>query len=329
MKIGPYTLSNNLILSPMAGITDRPFRQICRQLGAGMAVSEMTASNPLLIKNSRTQLKRNFQGESEPRSVQIVGTDPQQMADAAVHNQQAGAQIIDINMGCPAKKVCNVAAGSALLRDESLVQKILTAVVSAVDIPVTLKIRTGWDTDSKNAIAIADIAEQSGIAALAIHGRTRACKYKGDAEFDTIKAVKQAVRIPVLANGDITSPEKALFVLEHTGVDGLLIGRGAQGNPWIFREINHFLTTGSYLSPPSLQEVHTVITDHIKKLHDFYGPIMGVKIARKHINWYLTRIDSSLLPTIKKAYRIDEPEQQLAFINKVFFALKKNITIAA
>ncbi|PCH84757.1 MAG: tRNA dihydrouridine synthase DusB, partial [Piscirickettsiaceae bacterium] len=231
--------------------------------------------------------------------------------------------------GCPAKKVCNVAAGSALLRDEPLVESILTAVVSAVDIPVTLKIRTGWDIESKNAVTIANIAEQSGIVALAIHGRTRACKYKGDAEFDTIKAVKQSVTIPVMANGDITSPEKALFVLEHTGVDGLLIGRGAQGNPWIFREINHFLTTGSYLPPPNLQEVHAVITDHIKKLHDFYGPVMGVKIARKHINWYLTNIDTALLSTVKKAYAIDKPVQQLAFIDKVFYALKNKITIAA
>jgi len=223
MKIGPYTLNNNLVLSPMAGITDRPFRQICRQLGAGLAVSEMTASNPLLINNPRTQLKRDHQGEKEPRAVQIVGTDPQQMAAAALYNQQAGAQIIDINMGCPAKKVCNVAAGSALLRDEPLVNDILTAVVSTVTIPVTLKIRTGWDTQNKNAISIAQIAEQAGIASLAVHGRTRACKYKGDAEFETIRAVKKAVSIPVLANGDITTPEKAQFVLEHTDADGLLM----------------------------------------------------------------------------------------------------------
>ena len=329
MKIGPYTLNNNLVLSPMAGITDRPFRQICRQLGAGLAVSEMTASNPLLINNPRTQLKRDHQGEKEPRSVQIVGTNAQQMAAAALYNQQAGAQIIDINMGCPAKKVCNVAAGSALLRNEPLVKDILTAVVSAVTIPVTLKIRTGWDTQNKNAVSIAHIAEQAGIVSLAIHGRTRACKYKGDAEFETIRSVKKVVNIPVLANGDITSPEKAQFVLEHTGADGLLIGRGAQGNPWIFREIIHYLETGELLATPDLDERHRVINQHIVLLHSFYGPVMGVKIARKHINWYLTNIDTALLPTIKKAYAIDSPQQQLAFIDKVFYALKNNITIAA
>jgi len=329
MKIGPYTLNNNLILSPMAGITDRPFRQICRQLGAGLAVSEMTASNPLLINNPRTQLKRDHQGEKEPRSVQIVGTDPQQMAAAALYNQHAGAQIIDINMGCPAKKVCNVAAGSALLRDEPLVKDILTAVVSAVTIPVTLKIRTGWDTQNKNAVSIAHIAEQAGVVSLAIHGRTRACKYKGNAEFETIRSVKQAVSIPVLANGDITSPEKAQFVLEHTAADGLLIGRAAQGNPWIFREINHYLETGEQRAAPDLYERHNIINQHITLLHSFYGPFMGVKIARKHINWYLTKIDTSLQPAIKKAYTIDTPEEQLAFIDKVFYALKNNITIAA
>jgi tRNA-dihydrouridine synthase B len=329
MKIGPYTLNNNLVLSPMAGITDRPFRQICRQLGAGLVVSEMTASNPLLINNPRTQLKRDHQGEKGPRSVQIVGTDPQQMAAAALYNQQAGAQIIDINMGCPAKKVCNVAAGSALLRDEPLVKDILTAVVSAVTIPVTLKIRTGWDTQNKNAVSIAHIAEHAGVVSLAIHGRTRACKYKGNAEFETIRSVKQAVSIPVLANGDITSPEKAQFVLEHTGADGLLIGRAAQGNPWIFREINHYLETGEQRAAPDLHERHSIINQHITLLHSFYGPVMGVKIARKHINWYLTNIDTSLQPTIKKTYTIDTPEEQLAFIDKVFYALKNNITIAA
>ncbi|PCI21939.1 MAG: tRNA dihydrouridine synthase DusB [Piscirickettsiaceae bacterium] len=329
MQIGPYTLTNNLILSPMAGITDRPFRQICRELGAGMAVSEMTASNPALINHPRTQLRLDHQGENEPRSVQIVGTDPVQMAEAARRNQQSGAQIIDINMGCPAKKVCNVAAGSALLRDEPLVDKILTAVVSAVDIPVTLKIRTGWDTRTKNAITIANIAEQAGIVALAVHGRTRACKYKGDAEFDTIKAVKQAVNIPVLANGDITSAEKAKFVLKYTGADGLLIGRGAQGNPWIFREINHYLTTGNHLARPNLAEVHLVMSKHLRQLHEFYGQVMGVKIARKHINWYLRNIDGLLLPSVKKAYLINKPEQQLAFIDRIFDVLKNNTTIAA
>jgi tRNA-dihydrouridine synthase B len=259
MKIGPYTLSNNLILSPMAGITDRPFRQICRVLGAGMAVSEMTASNPVLRHHPRTQLKLNHTGENEPRSVQIVGTNPEQMAEAAQYNQSNGAQIIDINMGCPAKKVCNVAAGSALLRDEALVKSILEAVVSAVDIPVTLKIRTGWDPLSRNAVTIASIAEQAGIQALAIHGRTRECKYKGEAEFDTIRSVKRAISIPVFANGDICSVEKAQDVLDYTGADGLLIGRGAQGRPWIFREIDHFLKTGHKLAPPSTEEIKSIM----------------------------------------------------------------------
>jgi len=318
MKIGPYTLKNNLVLAPMAGITDRPFRQLCRELGAGLAVSEMTASNPALRHHRRTKLKLNHQGESEPRSVQIVGTNPQQMAEAAQFNQSNGAQIIDINMGCPAKKVCHVAAGSALLRDEPLVGEILRAVVSAVDIPVTLKIRTGWDTQSRNAITIAKIAEQSGIQAIAIHGRTRACKYQGEAEFDTIKSVKESVRIPVLANGDITSPQKALEVLNYTGADGLLIGRAAQGQPWIFQQIEHYIATGQQLAPPSICEIKSIITQHILQLHAFYGDTMGVRIARKHLAWYFTHLDASLLPRVKESFLLHEPQQQLDFINNIF-----------
>jgi len=324
MKIGPYTLSNNLVLSPMAGITDRPFRQLCRELGAGLAVSEMTASNPALRNHRRTLLKLDNTGEQEPRSVQIVGTTPEQMADAAKFNASNGAQIIDINMGCPAKKVCNVAAGSALLRDEPLVKQILEAVVSAVDIPVTLKIRTGWDPSNKNAATIAKIAEQAGIQALAIHGRTRECKYKGDAEFDTIKLVKNSVGIPIFANGDITTPQRALEVLEHTQADGLLIGRGAQGRPWIFREIDHFLKTGSELESPSMKEIQSIITRHIIDLHQFYGEIMGVRIARKHIAWYFSHIDSSLMPLVKKSFLLQEPQQQLDFIDHIFKTYKKN-----
>ncbi|MEW5057865.1 tRNA dihydrouridine synthase DusB [Cycloclasticus sp. 46_83_sub15_T18] len=318
MKIGPYTLSNTLVLAPMAGITDRPFRQLCRELGAGLAVSEMTASNPALRKNRRTQLKLDHRGENEPCSVQIVGTDPQQMAEAAQFNQQNGAQIIDINMGCPAKKVCSVAAGSALLRDEALVDKILQAVVSAVDIPVTLKIRTGWDAASRNAVTIAKIAEQAGIQALAIHGRTRACKYNGEAEFDTIKLVKQSITIPVLANGDISTPEKAREVLKYTAADGLLIGRGAQGRPWIFKEISHFLETGERLPPPPLADIKNIITQHIIQLHEFYGDIMGVRIARKHLAWYFSHIDKSLLPRVKESFSLQLPEQQLDFIDNIF-----------
>lgn len=329
MKIGPYTLSNNLILSPMAGITDRPFRQICRELGAGMAVSEMTASDPSLRDHPRTQLKLDHTGEDEPRSVQIVGTNPEQMAQAAQYNAANGAQIIDINMGCPAKKVCNVAAGSALLKNEVLVQQILEAVVNSVTIPVTLKIRTGWDTQTKNATTIASIAEQAGIQALAIHGRTRACKYNGNAEYDTIKQVKQRVQIPVFANGDITTPEKAQTVLQQTEADGLLIGRGAQGNPWVFREITHFLTTGERLPPPHADEIQLIIKKHLRQLHLFYGDVMGVRIARKHIRWYFERIDKSTLPYVKESFVIQEPQQQLDFIDKIFYALRKNNPQAA
>ncbi len=289
MKIGPYTLTNNLVLSPMAGITDRPFRQICRELGAGLAVSEMTASNPALRNHRRTLLKLDHSGEDEPRVVQIVGTNPEQLAEAAVFNQKNGAQIIDINMGCPAKKVCNVAAGSALLRDEPLVNNILNAVVSAVDIPVTLKIRTGWDPLNKNAPTIAKIAEQAGIQSLAIHGRTRACKYNGNAEFDTIKSVKKSIKIPVFANGDITTPQRALEVLDYTNADGLLIGRGAQGNPWIFREIAHYLKTGEKLAPPNLDEIRETISRHLAHLHQFYGDTMGLELPESTLLGILSK----------------------------------------
>jgi len=329
MKIGPYTLKNNLILSPMAGITDRPFRQICRDLGAGLAVSEMTASNPKLRHHKRTLLKLDHSGEDAPRSVQIVGTNAQQMAEAALFNQSNGAQIIDINMGCPAKKVCHVAAGSALLRDEPLVKEILEAVVSAVDIPVTLKIRTGWDTQNKNAPTIAKIAEQAGIQALAIHGRTRACKYNGNAEFDTIKLVKKSISIPVLANGDITSPQRAVEVLDHTDADGLLIGRGAQGRPWIFREIEHFIKTGEHLTAPNTAEIKSILNRHILQLHQFYGDIMGVRIARKHIAWYFKHINPLLLPLVKESFAIQEPQQQLDCIDKIFHAHTKTKDQAA
>ncbi|KXJ46958.1 MAG: tRNA dihydrouridine synthase DusB [Cycloclasticus sp. Phe_18] len=313
----------------MAGITDRPFRQICRDLGAGLAVSEMTASNPNLRHHRRTLLKLDHSGEDEPRSVQIVGTNPEQMAEAALFNQSNGAQIIDINMGCPAKKVCNVAAGSALLRNESLVKEILETVVSAVEIPVTLKIRTGWDPLNKNAPTIAKIAEQSGIQALAIHGRTRACKYNGKAEFDTIKLVKKSISIPVFANGDITSPQRALEVLDHTHADGLLIGRGAQGRPWIFREIEHFIKTGENLAAPDISEIKSIIRQHIIQLHQFYGDIMGVRIARKHIAWYFNHLNPSLLPLVKKSFAIQEPQQQLDFIDKILQTHTKTTNHAA
>ena len=286
MKIGPYQLKNNLLVAPMAGVTDRPFRQLCKRMGAGMAVSEMVASNSLLWGSEKTLRRANHDGEVEPKSVQIAGADPAMMAEAAKYNVDRGAQIIDINMGCPAKKVCNVMAGSALLRDEPLVSKILDAVVRAVNVPVTLKIRTGWDKQNKNAITVARIAENSGIQALAMHGRTRACAYTGDAEYDTIAAVRTHVKIPLIANGDITTPEKARQVLAYTGADAVMIGRAAQGRPWIFREIEYFLKTGAHLPAPEVTEIHHVMMQHLDDLYGFYGEDTGVKVARKHIGWY-------------------------------------------
>jgi tRNA-dihydrouridine synthase B len=286
MYIGSYQLPNHLFLAPMAGVTDRPFRQLCRRLGAGMAVSEMVSSNSLLWGSEKTKRRADHNGENEPRSVQILGADPDMMAQAAQYNAANGAQIIDINMGCPAKKICNVMAGSALLRDENLVAQILTRVVKAVDVPVTLKIRTGWDKDHRNGVRIARLAEDCGIQALAVHGRTRACGYSGEAEYETIAAIKQAVKIPIIANGDITSPEKAKYVLETTAADGLMIGRAAQGRPWIFREIQHYLDHGELLPPPSLTEVRDTLLAHLANLYDFYGEYTGVRMARKHLSWY-------------------------------------------
>lgn len=286
MQIGPYTLSNNLIVAPMAGVTDRPFRQLCKSMGAGMAVSEMVSSNSLLWGSEKTLRRADHTGEVDPISVQIAGADPLMMAEAARYNVERGAQIIDINMGCPAKKICNVMAGSALLQNEMLVGRILDAVVSAVDVPITLKIRTGWDKQHRNALSVARIAESAGVRAIAIHGRTRACAYTGNAEYDTIAAVKSAVRIPVIANGDITTPEKVKQVLEYTGADAVMIGRAAQGRPWIFREISHYLATGQHLPLPDVSEIHRVLINHLHDLYDFYGEYSGVRIARKHISWY-------------------------------------------
>ncbi len=286
MRIGPYQLKNNLIVAPMAGVTDRPFRQLCKTMGAGMAVSEMVASNSLLWGSEKTRRRANHEGEVDPISVQIAGADPQLLADAARYNVDQGAQIIDINMGCPAKKVCNVMAGSALLKDEPLVARILDAVVGAVDVPVTLKIRTGWDRDHRNARKVARIAESAGIRALAIHGRTRACAYTGEAEYDTIAAVKADVGIPVIANGDITTPERVRQVLDYTGADAVMIGRAAQGRPWMFREISHFLETGRHLPPPAVGEIRRVLLAHLHDLYSFYGEHTGVRVARKHISWY-------------------------------------------
>ncbi|QID17148.1 tRNA dihydrouridine synthase DusB [Nitrogeniibacter mangrovi] len=287
MEFAGFTLRNNLFVAPMAGVTDRPFRQLCKRLGAGLAVSEMVTSNNLLYATEKTRRRTDHTGETEPISVQIAGGDPLMMAEAARHNRDHGAQIIDINMGCPAKKVCNKAAGSALMRDEALVGRILEAVVGAVpELPVTLKMRTGWDRDNRNAPRLARIAEEAGIRALAVHGRTRADKYMGHAEYDTIATIKQAVRIPVIANGDIDSPRKAAAVLRHTGADGLMIGRAAQGRPWIFREIAHFLATGEELPAPSAGEIRDICRGHLADLYAFYGAWSGVRIARKHIGWY-------------------------------------------
>ena len=287
MQIGPHTLETPLIVAPMAGVTDRPFRELCLRLGAGMAVSEMLLANPDVWDTQKTRMRMDHSAEGGLRSVQIAGADPEMMAFAARYNVEQGAQIVDINMGCPAKKVNKKLAGSALLRQPDLVRSICQAVVNAVEVPVTLKIRTGWDPDNRNGEEIARIAEDCGIAALAVHGRTRACLYKGEAEYDTIRAIKQAVSIPVVANGDINSPEKARYVLDYTGVDAVMIGRAAQGRPWIFREIRHFLETGTKLPPPDREEVRTLMNEHVTNLHQFYGAYLGARIARKHVGWYL------------------------------------------
>jgi len=317
MRIGPYQLRNNLIVAPMAGVTDRPFRQLCKRMGAGMAVSEMVASNSLLYGSEKTRRRADHEGETDPVSVQIVGADPGMLARAARHNVDHGAQIIDINMGCPAKKICNVMAGSALLQNEKLVAEILEAVVGAVAVPVTLKIRTGWDKTSRNAVRIAKIAEVAGIQALAIHGRTRACAYTGEAEYDTIAAVKAEVRIPVIANGDITTPERARFVLQHTGADAVMIGRAAQGRPWLFREIEYFLNTGEHLPAPEIAEIRQVLAGHVQDLYDFYGEYTGLRIARKHISWYTKGLTGSA-QFRHQMNQLESPAGQMAAVDDFF-----------
>lgn len=310
MQIGRYQLDNNIILAPMAGVTDRPFRELCRSQGAGLAVSEMLSSNPRVWNSKKSKLRMDYHDESGIRSVQIAGSEPLAMAATAKLTVQQGAQIVDINMGCPAKKVNKKKAGSALLPHPKLVQAILESVVDAVDVPVTLKIRTGWDPENRNGLEIAQIAEQSGIQALAVHGRTRQCLYNGFAEYDTIKAIKENVTIPVIANGDITSVEKAKFVLDYTGADAIMIGRGAQGAPWIFNEINHYLKTGEQLSPQSEINMSSILLEHVKALHVFYGEVMGPRIARKHVGWYLKEQDQ--LGYFKRQFNaIDCPIEQL------------------
>lgn len=321
MMIGPHPISPPLILAPMAGVTDKPFRLLCKRLGAGYAVSEMTTADMRLWGTSKSRHRLDHGGEPAPVGVQIVGAEPSMLAHAARMNVDLGAEIIDINMGCPAKKVCSAWAGSALLRDEALVGRILDAVVAAVDVPVTLKIRTGYDSRSKNAVRIARIAESAGLAAIAVHGRTRDMRYEGDAEYETIAAVKDAVRIPVVANGDIDSPRKARQVLDATGADALMIGRAAQGRPWIFREIAHFLETGQTLPEPSIAEVRDVLLGHIRALHAFYGEPRGVRIARKHLGWYAKgRPEHAAF--LDAAYRAESAEQQLELAVRYFDALE-------
>ena len=317
MRIGPYELKNNLIVAPMAGVTDRPFRMLCKRMGAGMAVSEMVASNSLLYGSEKTRRRANHEGEVDPISVQIVGADAKMLAEAAKYNVDHGAQIIDINMGCPAKKICNVMAGSALLQNEPLVAKLLEAVVGAVNAPVTLKIRTGWDTHNRNAVRIAKIAEDAGIQALAIHGRTRACAYTGDAEYDTIRAVKDSVNIPVIANGDITTPEKARYVLQYSGADAVMIGRAAQGRPWLFREIEYFLQTGRHLPAPEVTEIHSVLLAHVNELYYFYGEQGGLRIARKHISWYTKGLAGSA-HFRHQMNQLESVTEQLAAVDEFF-----------
>ncbi|OIN03279.1 tRNA dihydrouridine synthase DusB [Idiomarina sp. MD25a] len=320
MRIGSYSLPNNLILAPMAGVTDQPFRQLCYKLGAGMTVSEMLSSNPKVWQTDKSMQRMDHSGELGIRSVQIAGSEPELMAQAAKINVSQGAQIIDINMGCPAKKVNKKLAGSALMQHPELVEHILTAVVEAVDVPVTLKTRTGWNPDHKNGIEIAQIAERCGIQALAIHGRTRACMYRGEAEYNTIRAIKDTVSIPVIANGDITSPEQAAHVLKYTGADAIMIGRGAQGNPWIFKQIQHFLEYGEHLQAPPLNEVARTVVEHVKALHQFYGEYKGVRIARKHVGWYLNERPNGR--EFRQAFNgIEEAEQQINTLEHYFLSL--------
>jgi tRNA-dihydrouridine synthase B len=328
MRIGPYLIDPPVVLAPMAGVTDKPFRLLCKRLGAGLAVSEMTTADPRLWHTRKSLQRMDHEGEPEPVSVQIAGYDPTMLAEAARFNVANGAQLIDINMGCPAKKVCNVWSGSALLQDEPLVARIVKAVVDAVEVPVTLKIRTGWNRDNRNALNIARIAEDAGIAALAVHGRTRADKYEGEAEYDTIAAVKAAVRIPVLANGDVCSPQQAKHVLDVTGADAVMVGRGAQGRPWIFREIAHYLATGELLPEPTPAEVATILLGHLEELYAFYGEQQGVRIARKHLGWYAKdRPENAAFRQV--ANRAETASEQLGLTRDYFAALGDASALAA
>jgi tRNA-dihydrouridine synthase B len=332
LQIGPYKLPNRVALAPMAGVTDLPFRRLCRELGAGLVVSEMISCNPRLRETRKTLLRAHHDGEVEPRSVQIAGNNPELMAEAARYNVARGAQIIDINMGCPAKKVCRKAAGSALLQDEKLVGAILEATVAAVDVPVTLKIRTGASPDARNGVAIAQIAERAGISALAVHGRTRACAFRGEAEYDTIAEIVTATDFPVFANGDITSPEQAETIIARTGAAGVMIGRAAQGQPWLCGQIAGRLETGVTPPPPSLFEQRELILRHVGDLHTFYGDFMGVRIARKHVAWYMQQHIFSANADNREYRRrfnsLGSPNEQLQYIGQ-FFQRSSNEVLAA
>ncbi len=317
MQIGPYTLANPIALAPMAGVTDKPFRQLCRELGAGYVVTEMIAADPGLRATRKSLWRSDFEGEATPIAVQIAGSDPDWLADAARYNVELGAQIIDINMGCPVKKVCKKLAGSALLSNVPLVRQILTAVVAAVDVPVTLKIRTGPHMENRNGVEVAMLAEQCGIAALAVHGRTRAQRFRGEAEYETIRNICDSISIPVFANGDVTTAQNAREVLDYTRADGLMVGRGAQGNPWIFREFGHYLDTGEELAPPTAEEIHTVMSDHLQRLHAFYGETHGVRVARKHIGWYLKGRPNSK-PVLYDLMRVQTAEAQFELLEQHF-----------
>ncbi|WP_269531592.1 tRNA dihydrouridine synthase DusB [Chitinimonas sp. BJYL2] len=322
MHIGPYPLRNRLIVAPMAGVTDRPFRMLCKRLGAGHAVSEMITSNAMLYGSAKTRRRANFDGELAPVAVQIAGSDPAQMAEAARHNVAAGAQIIDINMGCPAKKVCNVLAGSALLQDEDRVKRILDAVVGAVDVPVTLKTRLGFKNGEENILRVAKLAEDAGIAALALHGRTREDMYNGAARYGLIAEVKRMLKIPVIANGDITTPQKAQQVLHETGADAIMIGRAAQGRPWIFREINHYLDTGTLLAAPRVSEIHAILIEHLQDHYDFHGEYSGCRIARKHIAWYTNGLHGANAFR-QRMYVLETTTEQLAAVDAYFTELAR------
>jgi tRNA-dihydrouridine synthase B len=329
LKIGPYEIPNRVFVAPMAGVTDRPFRQLCKRLGAGYAVSEMAASNPKLWDSIKTSRRTNHDGEAEPKAVQLAGADPQMMAQAAKFNVDRGAQIIDINMGCPAKKVCNVYAGSALMGQEELAFRIIEAVANAVNVPVTVKMRTGVSTQEKNVVRFAQNAERAGAALITVHGRSRACAYHGPVDYDTIAQVKAAVQVPVVANGDIDSPEKALWVLQHTQADAVMVGRAAQGNPWIFRQIDAYIERGEHVATPSLDTIQAELMTHLHEHYSFYGDYTGVRTARKHVGWYLQR-ELAALPTSKgKELRdqfnlVDDIEHQIKFLDIMFDMFAEN-----